>query len=70
VGKLDKRVDEKILEFINTNVFYEDGVLEADSKTICFFEFKSYIIDEPICNLKLLLKFELNCYFKMNNNLF
>ena len=40
------------------NVFYEDGVLEVDSKNIGFFEFKSYAIDDSLYNIMFFLEFE------------
>lgn len=40
------------------NVFYEDGVLEIDSKNIGFFEFKSYAIDDSLYNLMFFIEFE------------
>ncbi|BCZ45487.1 hypothetical protein psyc5s11_15540 [Clostridium gelidum] len=40
------------------NVFYEDGVLEVDSKNIGYFEFKSSAIDDFLYNLIFLLEFE------------
>lgn len=40
------------------NVFYEDGVLEVDSKNIGFFEFKSYAIDDSLYNMMFFLEFE------------
>ncbi len=40
------------------NVFYEDGVLEVNSKNISFCEFKSYTVDEPLCNLMFSLEFK------------
>ncbi|NFN93474.1 hypothetical protein FDB28_05060 [Clostridium botulinum] len=41
-----------------SNVFYEDGVLEVDSKNIGFFEFKSYAIDDSLYNIMFFLEFE------------
>lgn len=40
------------------NVFYEDGVLEVDSKNIGFFEFKGYGLDDSLYNLMFFLEFE------------
>lgn len=40
------------------NVFYEDGVLEVDSKNIGFFEFKSSAIDDFLYNLMFFLEFQ------------
>ena len=40
------------------NVFYEDGVLEVDSKNIGYFEFKSSAIDDFLYNLMFFLEFE------------
>lgn len=57
-----EKVKDKMIESMkNTNpinVFYDDGVLEVDSKNLGFFEFKSYTIDEPLCNLMFFLEFE------------
>lgn len=53
------------------NIFYEDGILEVDSKNIGFFEFKSYNEDDSIYNLIFLLEFKektlmgtFNCRYK------
>ncbi|MBN1046983.1 hypothetical protein DVW08_16745 [Clostridium botulinum] len=40
------------------NVFYEDGILEVDSKNIGFFEFKSSAIDDFLYNIMFFLEFE------------
>ncbi|EKQ50993.1 MULTISPECIES: hypothetical protein [unclassified Clostridium] len=40
------------------NVFYEDGVIEVNSKNIGFFEFKSYAIDDSLYNLMFFFEFE------------
>ncbi|WP_252234933.1 hypothetical protein [Clostridium sp. ZS1] len=40
------------------NVFYEDGILEVDSKNIGFFEFKSSAIDYFLYNIMFFLEFE------------
>ncbi|OOM11689.1 hypothetical protein [Clostridium saccharobutylicum] len=40
------------------NLFYEDGVLEVDSKNIGFFEFKSYALDDSLYNFMFFLEFE------------
>jgi len=39
------------------NVFYEDGVLEVDSKNIGFFEFKSSAINDFLYNVMFFLEF-------------
>ncbi|MCB2362132.1 hypothetical protein [Clostridium estertheticum] len=41
-----------------SNVFYEDGVLEVESKNIGFFEFKSSVIDDFLYNLMFFLEFK------------
>ncbi|MCY6355720.1 hypothetical protein [Clostridium sp. ZS2-4] len=41
-----------------SNVFYEDGILEVDSKNIGFFEFKSSAIDDFLYNLMFFFEFE------------
>jgi len=58
VEKLKDEMKESVKNTNPINVFYEDGVLEIDSKNIGFFEFKSYTIDEPLCNLMFFLEFE------------
>ena len=58
VERLKDEMKESLKNSNPTNVFYEDGVLEVDSKNIGFFEFKSYTIDEPLCNLMFFLEFE------------
>lgn len=58
VKKLKDVMKESVKNTNPINVFYEDGVLEVDSKNIGFFEFKSYTIDEPLCNLMFFLEFE------------
>lgn len=40
------------------NVFYEDGVLEVNSKNVGYFEFKSSAIDDFLYNLMYFLEFE------------
>ena len=57
------------------NVFYEDGVLEVDSKNIGYFEFKSSAIDDFLYNLIFLLEFEektlmgtFSCLYKNYDN--
>lgn len=40
------------------NVFYEDGVLEVDSKNIGFFEYKGYAIDDSLYNIMFFCEFE------------
>lgn len=40
------------------NVFYEDGIIEVNSKNIGFFEFKSSAIDDFIYNIMFFLEFE------------
>lgn len=51
-------VKESIKNNDPVNVFFEEGVLEVDSKNIGFFEFKSYTIYEPLYNLMFFLEFE------------
>lgn len=40
------------------NVFYEDGILEINSKKVGFFEFKGYGLDDSLYNLMFFLEFE------------
>ncbi|MFR1905908.1 MAG: hypothetical protein ACLS28_09340, partial [Clostridium neonatale] len=40
------------------NVFYEDGILEANEKNIGYFEFKSSAIDDFLYNFMFFLEFE------------
>lgn len=40
------------------NVFYEDGIIQVDSKNVGFFEFKSSAIDDFIYNLMFFLEFK------------
>ena len=40
------------------NVFYEDGVVEVDSKNIGYFEFKSSAIDDFLYNMMFFLEFQ------------
>lgn len=66
----DKTLDEEYLKKLKDeikimirstnpmNVFYEDGVLEVNFKNIGFVEFKSYTVDEPLCNLMFFFEFE------------
>ena len=58
VEKLKDGMKESVKNTNPINVFYEDGALEVDSKNIGFFEFKSYTIDGPLCNLMFFLEFE------------
>lgn len=58
VEKLKDGMKESVKNTNPINVFYEDGVLDVDSKNIGFFEFKSYTIDGPLCNLMFFLEFE------------
>jgi hypothetical protein len=58
VEKLKNIMKEIIKKTNPANVFYEDGVLEVDSKNIGFFEFKGYAIDEPLYNIMFFLEFE------------
>jgi hypothetical protein len=39
-------------------VFYEDGIVEVNSKNVGFFEFKSSAIDDFIYNLMFFLEFQ------------
>lgn len=58
VGKLKDGMKVIIKKTNPANVFYEDGVLEVDSKNIGFFEFKGYAIDDSLYNLMFFLEFE------------
>ncbi|MBN1046109.1 MULTISPECIES: hypothetical protein [unclassified Clostridium] len=58
VGKLKDGMKVIIRKTNPSNVFYEDGVLEVDSKNIGFFEFKSYAIDDSLYNIMFFLEFE------------
>ena len=58
VEKLKDEMKESVKNTNPINVFYDDGVLEVAFKNIGFFEFKSYTIDEPLCNLMFFLEFE------------
>jgi len=58
VEKLKDGMKERVKNTNPINIFYEDGVLEVDSKNIGFFEFKSYTIEGPLCNLMFFLEFE------------
>ena len=40
------------------NVFYEDGIVEVDSKNIGYFEFKSSAIDDFLYNIMFFLEFQ------------
>ena len=58
VGKLKDSMKVIIKKTNPANVFYEDGVLEVDSKNIGFFEFKGYAIDDALYNIMFFLEFE------------
>ena len=58
VEKLKDEMKVIIKKTNPANVFYEDGVLEVDSKNIGFFEFKSYAIDDSLYNIMFFLEFE------------
>lgn len=58
VGKFKDEMKDRVKNSNPINVFYEDGLLEVDSKNIGFFEFKSYTMDGPICNIMFFLEFE------------
>lgn len=58
VEKLKDGMKESVKNTNPINSFYEDGVLEVDSKNIGFFEFKSYIVDGALCSLMLFLELE------------
>ncbi|MBW6410329.1 hypothetical protein [Clostridium weizhouense] len=58
VGKLKDGMKVIIKKTNPANVFYEDGVLEVDSKNIGFFDFKSYAIDDSLYNIMFFLEFE------------
>lgn len=40
------------------NVFFDDGVVEVNSKNIGYFEFKSYAIDDSLYNVMFFFEFE------------
>lgn len=42
----------------SANVFYEDGIVEVDSKNIGYFEFKSSAIDDFLYNIMFFLEFQ------------
>ncbi|WP_459480000.1 hypothetical protein [Clostridium saccharoperbutylacetonicum] len=58
VAKLKDNMKVVIKRTNPANVFYEDGVLEVDSKNIGFFEFKGFAIDDSLYNLMFFLEFE------------
>lgn len=58
VEKFKDEMKDRVKNSNPINVFYEDGLLEVDSKNIGFFEFKSYTMDGPICNIMFFLEFE------------
>ncbi|WP_238917723.1 hypothetical protein [Clostridium sp. YIM B02555] len=58
VAKLKDNMKVVIKRTNPANVFYEDGVLEVDSKNIGFFEFKGYAVDDSLYNLMFFLEFE------------
>nr|WP_207717110.1 hypothetical protein [Clostridium beijerinckii] len=58
VGELKDGMKMIIKKTNPANVFYEDGIIEVDSKNIGFFEFKSYAIDDSLYNLMFLFEFE------------
>ncbi|EKQ53190.1 MULTISPECIES: hypothetical protein [unclassified Clostridium] len=58
VEKLKNEMRESMKNSNPINVFYEDGMLEVNSKNIGYFDFKSYTIDEPICSFMFFLEFE------------
>ncbi|AGF54210.1 hypothetical protein B0P06_001726 [Clostridium saccharoperbutylacetonicum] len=58
VEELKNEMKEAIKNTNPINVFYEDGVLEVDSKNVGFLEFKSYGADGPLCSLMFFLEFE------------
>lgn len=56
------------------NIFFEDGVLEINSKNIGYFDFKSSAIDDYLYNLMFFLEFEqktlmgsFTCLYKDSN---
>lgn len=67
---IDSPLDEEHVEELNkgmkvvikktnpANVFFEDGILEVNSKNIGFFDFKSFAIDNSLYNLMFFLEFE------------
>ncbi|AJG99818.1 hypothetical protein LF65_03255 [Clostridium beijerinckii] len=58
VGELKDGMKMIIKKTNPANVFYEDGIIEVDSKNIGFFEFKSYAIDDALYTLMFFLEFE------------
>lgn len=58
VGELKDGMKMIIKKTNPVNVFYEDGILEIDSKNVGFFEFKSSAIDDFLYNLMFFLEFE------------
>ncbi|WP_253199167.1 hypothetical protein [Clostridium gasigenes] len=58
VGELKDGMKNIIRKVNPSNVFYEDGVFEVDSKNIGYFEFKSSAIDDFLYNLMFFLEFE------------
>lgn len=58
VGELKDGMKMIIKKTNPANVFYEDGIIEVNSKNIGFFEFKSYAIDDALYNLMFFIEFE------------
>lgn len=58
VGELKDGMKMIIRKTNPSNVFYDDGIIEVNSKNIGFFEFKSSAIDDYIYNLMFFLEFE------------
>lgn len=58
VGELKDGMKMIIRKTNPANVFYEDGIIEVNSKNVGFFEFKSSAIDDFIYNLMFFLEFQ------------
>ena len=58
VEALKDEMKEAIKNTNPINVFYEDGVLEVNSKNVGFLEFKSYGVEGPLCSLMFFLEFQ------------
>ena len=57
VGELKDGMKMIIKKTNPANVFYEDGIIEVDSKNIGYFEFKSSAIDDFLYNMMFFLEF-------------
>lgn len=58
VGELKDGMKMIIRKTNPANVFFDDGVIEVDSKNIGYFEFKSSAIDDFLYNLMFFLEFK------------